>query len=81
MDDKHEEQTNKLKKALKASRENYRCQKIMKETAQESWQDLWDKYLQEQAKTVHIKELLIEVCADYSALESENKKLRRQSGD
>ena len=81
MEDKHQKEIEKLKKALKASRENYRRQKDMKEAEQRSWRDLFCRHQMEQVKMVHLKELLVEVCADYSALVATNKKLRQQSGD
>jgi len=81
MEDKHQKEIEKLKKALKASRENYRCQKNMKEAEQRYSRDLLCRHQMEQVKMVHLKELLIEVCADYSALMVEIKKLRQQSGD
>ena len=42
---------------------------------------LLEEYILEQMKMIHLKELLVEVCADYSALVATNKKLRQQSGD
>jgi|3_EtaG_2_1085321.scaffolds.fasta_scaffold01413_15 predicted HicB family RNase H-like nuclease len=81
MEDKHQKEIEKLKKALKASRENYRCQKNMKEAEQRYSRDLLCRHQMEQVKMVHLKELLVEVCADYSALMVTNKKLRQQSGD
>jgi predicted HicB family RNase H-like nuclease len=81
MEDTHKKEIEKLKKALKASRENYRCQKDLKETEQRYSEDLFCRLQMEQMKMVHLKELLVEVCADYSALVATNKKLRQQSGD
>ena len=81
MEDKHQKEIEKLKKALKASRENYRCQKDLKETEQRYSRDLLCRHHLKQVKMIHLKELLVEVCADYSALVATNKKLRQQSGD